>query len=180
MKGKVTIEVGVIGKDGMVGIPVLLGDNIAFAEAIVQMEGDAMRMSSLALMEEIERGHSSLLTQLLLFTRRLMKQVAQTAACNRLHTIEQRLSRWMLMCRDRMETDELPLTQEFISNMLGTRREGVSTAAAILQRSGLIRYSRGHITILDRKGMEESSCECYRAIQEQNRRKAARVIDRAA
>ena len=166
MKEKVTIEVGVIGKDGMVGIPILLGDDIAFGEAIVQMAGDAMRMSSRALKEELKRGHSALRIQLLLYTRKLMKQVAQTAACNRLHTIEKRLSRWMLMSRDRMETDELPLTQEFISNMLGTRREGVSTAAAVLQRRGLIRYSRGHISILDRKGLEAFSCECYRAIQD--------------
>lgn len=175
MKEKLTIEVGVIGKDGMVGIPVLLGDDIAFEEAIVQMAGDGMRMTSRALKDEFANGQNPLQGQLLSFTRRLMKQVAQTAACNRLHTIEQRLSRWMLMCRDRMETDELPLTQEFISNMLGTRREGVSVAAAILQRKGLIRYSRGHITILDRKGLEAFSCECYQAIQERSRRKPARA-----
>lgn len=180
MKEKVTVEVGVIGKDGMAGIPVLLGDDIAFGEAIVQMAGDAMRMSSRELKEELKRDQSPLLIQLLLYTRKLMKQVAQTAACNRLHTIEKRLSRWMLMCRDRMETDELPLTQEFISNMLGTRREGVSSAAGVLQRRGLIRYSRGQITILDREGLEAFSCECYRAIQEPSRRKAARAIDRAA
>jgi CRP-like cAMP-binding protein len=180
MKEKVTIEVGVIGKDGMVGIPILLGDDISFEEAIVQMAGDGMRMSSSALLEEVDRGHSPLLTQLLMFTRRLMKQVTQTAACNRLHTIEERLSRWMLMCHDRMETDELPLTQEFISNMLGTRREGVSTAAAALQRRGFISYSRGRISVLDREGLEAFSCECYRAIQEPTRRKPARAKDRAA
>ena len=165
MKEKVTIEVGVIGNDGMVGIPVLLGDDIAFEEAIVQMAGNALRMRSSDLKQEVKRGHSALLTLLLLYTRMLMKQVGQTAACNSLHTIEKRLSRWMLMCRDRMESDELPLTQEFISNMLGTRRSGVSIAAGLLQKRGLIRYSRGHISILDRQGLEEFSCGCYRAVK---------------
>lgn len=179
-KEKVTIEVGVIGKDGMVGIPVLLGDDIAFEEAIVQMAGDGMRMSARALKDEFAKSPSPLQSQLLSFMRRLMKQVAQTAACNSLHTIEQRLSRWMLMCRDRMETDDLPLTQEFISNMLGTRREGVSVAAAVLQRKGLIRYSRGHITILDREGLDAFSCECYRAIQERNGSKPARAAKRVS
>lgn len=175
MKENVTIEVGVIGKDGMVGIPILLGDEIAFEEAIVQMAGDGMRMSTRALRAELKGGQSPFQVPLLSFTRRLMKQVTQTAACNRLHTIEQRLSRWMLICRDRMETDELPLTQEFISNMLGTRREGVSNAAAILQRAGFIRYSRGHISILDREGLEGFSCECYRATQDTPRRKPGRA-----
>jgi CRP-like cAMP-binding protein len=165
MKEKVTIEVGVIGNDGMVGIPVLLGDDIAFEEAIVQMAGNGMQMKSSDLKQEVKSSHSSLLTILLLYTRTLMKQVGQTAACNSLHTIEKRLSRWMLMCRDRMESDELPLTQEFISNMLGTRRSGVSIAASLLQKRGLIRYSRGHITVLDRQGLEDFACGCYRAVK---------------
>ena len=93
-----------------------------------------------------------------------MKQVTQTAACNRIHTVEERLSRWLLMCHDRMETDELPLTQEYISNMLGTRRASVGSAAAGLQTEGLISYSRGHISILRRDELEEFSCECYRAV----------------
>ena len=170
MKEKLTIEVGVIGNDGMVGIPVLLGDDVAFEESIVQMSGDAMRLSSRALKDELKNGQGTLLTHLLSYTRKHMKQVAQTAACNRLHTIEQRLARWMLMCRDRMETDDLPLTQEFISNMLGTRREGVSTAATVLQKNALIRYSRGRIRILDRVGLEDFACECYRAVQENHRK----------
>jgi CRP-like cAMP-binding protein len=113
--------------------------------------------------QALKRNHSPLLTELLLYTRALMKQVGRTAACNRIHTVEERLARWLLMCRDRMESDELPLTQEFISNMLGTRRASVGTAATGLQTEGLIRYSRGHISILDRKGLEETSCECYLA-----------------
>ncbi|HEY0005713.1 MAG TPA: Crp/Fnr family transcriptional regulator [Pyrinomonadaceae bacterium] len=166
MKDGPTIEVGLIGRDGMVGIPVLLGDDIAFEQAIVQIAGDALRMKSGALKEALKRGHSPLLTGLLLYTRTLMRQVGQTAACNRLHTVEERLSRWLLMCHDRIETDELLLTQEFISNMLGTRRASVGSAATGLQTEGLIRYSRGHISILQRERLEEFACECYRAVED--------------
>ena len=163
MNDGTTVEVGIIGRDGMVGIPVLLGNDIAFEEAVVQIEGSAMRMRSGVLKEALRENHSPLLTQLLLYTRALMKQVGRTAACNRIHTVDERLSRWLLMCHDRMESDELPLTQEFISNMLGTRRASVGSAATGLQTEGLIRYSRGHIQILDRVGLEETSCECYLA-----------------
>lgn len=163
MNDGTTVEVGIIGHDGMVGIPVLLGDDIAFEEAVVQIVGSAMRMRSGVFKASLGRNHSPLLTQLLLYTRSLMKQVGRTAACNRIHTVEERLSRWLLMCRDRMESDELPLTQEFISNMLGTRRASVGTAATGLQTEGLIRYSRGHISILDRVGLEDAACECYLA-----------------
>lgn len=165
MKDGTTIEVGLIGKDGMVGIPVLLGDDIAFEEAIVQIEGNAMRMRSVMLKKVLKRGHSPLLTELLLYTRILMKQVAQTAACNRLHTVRERLARWLLMRHDRMESDELNLTQEYISDMLGTRRAGVSSAATGLQAEGVIRYSRGHINILKRSGLEGFCCECYEAVK---------------
>lgn len=165
MKDGSTIEVGIIGIDGMVGIPVLLGDDIAFEEAIVQIAGNAMRMRSDVFKGLLKRTHSPLLTLLLLYTRNLMKQVAQTAACNRLHTIEERLARWLLMCHDRMESDELLLTQEFISDMLGTRRASVGSAAMGLQMDGLIRYSRGHISILKRADLEEFACECYQAVR---------------
>jgi CRP-like cAMP-binding protein len=158
------IEVGLIGKDGMVGIPVLLGDDIAFEQAIVQIAGSATRMKASVLKETLKRNHSPLLAELLLYTRTLMKQIAQTAACNRLHTVEERLSRWLLMCHDRIESDELLLTQEFISNMLGTRRARVGSAASGLQTEGLISYSRGRISILERVGLEEVACECYRAV----------------
>ena len=165
MKDGGAIEVGLIGRDGMVGIPVLLGDDIAFEEAIVQIAGDALRMRTAAFKEELKQGHSSLLTRLLLYTRTLMKQVAQTAACNRRHTTEKRLSRWLLMCHDRVGSDELALTQEFISNMLGTRRAGVSSAAISLRQEGFISYSRGHVRILKRKGLEAFTCECYGAVK---------------
>ena len=163
MNDGTTVEVGLIGRDGMVGIPVLLGDDIAFEEAIVQIPGDALRMRSGVFKDGLRSNHNPLLTELLLYTRSLMKQVGRTAACNRIHTVEERLSRWLLMCHDRMDSDELPLTQEFISNMLGTRRASVGTAATGLQTEGLIRYSRGHISILDRSGLEETACECYLA-----------------
>ena len=174
MQDGAAIEVGIIGRDGMVGIPVLLGDDIAFEEAIVQIAGSAMRMKTEVFKRELKRGHSLLLTQLLLYTRDLMKQVAQTAACNSRHTIEKRLSRWLLMCHDRMESDELLLTQEFISNMLGMRRAGVSGAAIGLQDEGFIRYSRGHIRILKRKRLEDFACECYHAVDGKNGRQPAR------
>jgi CRP-like cAMP-binding protein len=163
MKSGLAIEVGLIGIDGMVGIPVLLGDKIAFEEAVVQIEGSALRMKSEKLKTRLKKPHNPLLTQLLLYTRNLMKQVAQTAACNRLHTVEERLARWLLMCHDRVESDELQLTQEFIANMLGTRRASVGSAASGLQEDGVIRYSRGHINVLNRKKLEESACECYEA-----------------
>lgn len=166
MKNGTTIEVGLIGREGMVGIPVLLGDDIAFEKAIVQIAGSAMRMRSDVLKRDLKTNHSPLLTQLLLYTRKLMKQVAQTAACNRLHTVEERLSRWLLMCHDRTESDELLLKQEFVSHMLGTRRASVGNAATKLQADGLIRYSRGRISILNRKGLEKIACECYQAVRD--------------
>jgi CRP-like cAMP-binding protein len=168
MNNGVTIEVGLIGRDGMVGIPVLLGDDIAFEEAVVQVAGSAMRMKSAVFKKELGKNHNPLLTQLLLYTRTLMKQVAQTAACNRLHTVEERLARWLLMCHDRVDADDLPLKQEFISNMIGTRRASVGGAATGLQAKGVIRYSRGVIHILDRKELEKFACECYRAVAEES------------
>lgn len=159
-----TVEVGLIGRDGMVGIPVLLGDDIAFEAAVVQIAGTALRMPSAAFKEVIKGSRSQLLTRLLLYTRVLMKQVAQTAACNGRHTAEKRLARWLLMCHDRAESDELALTQEFISDVLGLRRDGVSGAAAVLQEEGFIRHSRGRINVLNRKGLEAFACECYAAI----------------
>jgi CRP-like cAMP-binding protein len=164
MKDGVAVEVGVIGKDGMVGIPVLLGDDIAFEEAIVQVAGSAMRMRSAVLKQALQRSHSLLLTQLLLYTRALMKQVVQTAACNRLHNEKQRLARWLLMCRDRLESDELALTQDFLSDILGLRRASVTNTASNLQTAGLIRYTPGSIKILNRQRLEESACQCYQVV----------------
>ena len=158
------VEVGLIGRDGMVGIPVLLGDDIAYEAAVVQIAGGALRMTSAAFKENLKGDCSPLLTRLLLYTRVLMKQVAQTAACNGRHTAEKRLARWLLMCHDRAETDELALTEGFISDLLGVRRAGVSGAAVGLRDEGFIRYSRGRVTILKREGLEAFACECYHAV----------------
>ncbi len=165
MRDGATVEVALIGRDGMVGIPVLLGDDIAFETAVVQIAGGALRARSDVLKETLKRSNNPLLTRLLLYTRVLMKQVAQTAACNGRHTAEKRLARWLLMCRDRAESDEMALTEEFISDMLGLRRAGVSSAAVSLQQEGFIRYSRERITILQRKGLEAFACECYAAVR---------------
>ncbi|HZE71673.1 MAG TPA: Crp/Fnr family transcriptional regulator [Pyrinomonadaceae bacterium] len=159
-----SIEVGIIGKDGMVGIPVLLGDDIAFEEALVQIAGSATRMRSNVLKEKLTQTHSPLLTLLLLYTRTLMKQVIQTAVCNRLHSEKERLSRWLLMSRDRVESNELPLTQHYVSDVLGLGRESVSNAALSLQAEGLISYSAGRISILNREKLEQVACECYRVV----------------
>lgn len=176
MKDGAAIEVGVIGKDGIVGIPVLLGDDIACEEAVVQVAGSAMRMRSAVLKQTVQRRHSSLLSLLLLYTRALMKQVVQTAACNRHHNETERLSRWLLMCRDRMESDELLLSQDFVSDILGIRRASVTNAASNLQGEGLIRYSPGSIKILNRKRLEEYACDCYRLVAV-NAEKSAVMID---
>jgi CRP-like cAMP-binding protein len=164
MKEGASIEVGLAGCEGMVGIPILFGDDVSQNEAIVQIADGAMRMKASVLIEELERD-GELEPLLMRYALALMKQIAQTAACNRNHHIGQRLARWLLTCHDRVKGDELKLTQEFIAEMLGTRRSGVSEAAVILQDRGLIRYSRGTINILDREGLEKFSCECYATVK---------------
>lgn len=173
MSDGATIEVALIGRDGMVGIPVLLGDDIAFEAAVVQIAGGALRLETGVFKERLKRYHDPLLVQLLLYTRTLMKQVAQTAACNGRHTAEKRLARWLLMCHDRVGTDELRLTQEFVSDILGMRRAGVSDAARRLQEEGFIKYSRGRISILKRERLEAFACECYAAVAGGDGRRAA-------
>ncbi|HEV2914883.1 MAG TPA: Crp/Fnr family transcriptional regulator [Pyrinomonadaceae bacterium] len=164
MRDGASVEAGLVGSEGMVGISVVLADSISPNQAVVQIADGAMRMNSAALKNKLERG-GQLQSLLLRYTQALIKQVSQTAACNRSHYIGERLARWLLMCQDRVEGDELALTQEFIAEMLGTRRSGVSEAAVILQDDGLIRYSRGHITILDRQGLEKFACECYAVVK---------------
>jgi CRP-like cAMP-binding protein len=158
------VEVGLTGNEGMVGLSIALGDDVSPNQAIVQIADGAMRMEAAALREEL-KGGGLLQTLLLRSTLALLKQVSQSAACNRSHHVAERLARWLLTCHDRVEGDELRLTQEFIAEMLGTRRAGVSEAAGILQGAGLIRYSRGHITITDRGGLEEFACECYAVVK---------------
>jgi CRP-like cAMP-binding protein len=161
-----TAEVGLTGNDGMVGVALVLGGDTTPNRAVVQIAGSALKMRARALQEEFARGGP--LQQLLLrYIQALMTQISQTAVCNRLHPVEKRLCRWLLLSHDLVASDELAMTQEFISNMLGGRRESVTVAAARLQDAGLIQYSRGRITILDRAGLEASVCECYRIVRDE-------------
>lgn len=164
MKEGSSIEVGLTGNEGLVGLPILFGDDISQNEAIVQIADGAMRLKAAVLTEELQRD-GQLKSLLMRYALSLMKQVSQTAACNRNHHVAQRLARWLLTCHDRVNGDELKLTQEFIAEMLGTRRSGVSEAAVILQERGLIHYSRGKIRVLDRPGLEKFACECYAVVK---------------
>lgn len=159
-----TLEVGIIGNEGMVGISVLLGVKTSPNRALVQGEGSAMKMKAAALRKETS-ADGSLQRLLNLNTHALMTQIAQSAACNRFHVVDARLARWLLMTHDRIGSDEFRLTQLFLSDMLGVRREGVTNAATVLQRNKLITYSRGHITILNRAGLEAAACKCYSIIK---------------
>ncbi|MEP6917384.1 MAG: Crp/Fnr family transcriptional regulator [Acidobacteriota bacterium] len=167
-----TAEMGLAGRDGVVGVSLFLGGDAATNQDVVVVAGDAFRLKAQTLREEFAAG-GALQALLLQYTQALITQISQTAVCNRLHPVEQRLCRWLLMCHDRVESDDLQMTQEFISNMLGGRRETVTVAAGRLQDAGLIRYSRGHITIVDRHGLEAAACECYPAVAAWCRRLAA-------
>ena len=159
-----TTEVGIVGKDGMVGMPVCWGGEYSGnMQAIAQMPGSAMRMKAQKLKIEFERG-GAIQRLLLLYTQAIFTQVAQTAACNRHHTVEQRLARWLLTVQDQIQSDQLTLTQEFISQMMGTRRAGVTVAAMALQQAQMIRYTRGKITVIDREKLKLAACECYSVI----------------
>ncbi|MEB3831635.1 Crp/Fnr family transcriptional regulator [Phormidium sp. CCY1219] len=162
-----TTEVGLVGNEGMLGLPVVWGgDRTKITTAVVQVGGRAMQMSATQL-KTLCAGGSTLQRLLLLYTQALFGQVSQSAACNRHHTIEQRLARWLLWVHDRVNSDELQVTQEFIATMLGTRRSGVTVAAGMLQERGLIRYTRGKITIVNRERLESTACECYKLTQDE-------------
>lgn len=158
------LEVGMVGNEGMAGLAVFMGVGSSSTRALVQGSGTAMRMSSAAVRSEANRlgGLHRLLHR---YSHSLLTQVSQSVACNRFHLVNARLARWLLMTNDRLGIKEFPLTQEFLSNMLGVRREGVSKAAGALQASKLIHYSRGVITILNRLGLEAKSCQCYAIIK---------------
>jgi CRP-like cAMP-binding protein len=164
MENGSTVESGVVGNEGVVGTAAFMGSDIAYNAAIVQIAGEAMKIPAVRLKAEFHRGQT-LQNLLLRYMQALFIQVSQGAVCNRLHTIEERFARWLLMISDRMQSKELLLTQEFISHMLGIRRSGVTVAAGTLQQAGLISYRRGKITILDRESLESSACECYRIIK---------------
>jgi CRP-like cAMP-binding protein len=159
------LEVGLVGREGMVGIPLSLGSCISPVRALVQGTGTAMRMNAARFLTEL--GHSlALHLELHRYTYALMSQITQTAACNRFHVVEARLARWLLMSHDRLRVNPFLLTQEFLSQMLGVRRVGVTNAARTLRKNNLIRYSRGNITILDRKGLEAAACSCYEVVKD--------------
>jgi CRP-like cAMP-binding protein len=164
-----TAEMGLTGNDGVVGVALFLGGETTPNRAVVQIAGGAFRMKARVLQDEFERG-GPLQRLMLRYTQALITQISQTAVCNRLHSVEKRLCRWLLLSHDRVDSSELLMTQEFISNMLGGRRESVTVSAGRLQDAGLIRYARGHITILDREGLESIVCECYHIVKEETDR----------
>ena len=159
-----TLEVGMVGNEGFAGLPIFMGVNVSQTRALVQGAGSAMRMTSAAVRHEANRL-GALHHLLHRYSHSLLTQVSQSVACNRFHSVDARLARWLLMTRDRLGLDQFRLTQDFMSNMLGVRREGVNKAAGTLQTAKLIRYTRGMITILDRRRLEANSCECYAIIK---------------
>ncbi|MEJ2375960.1 MAG: Crp/Fnr family transcriptional regulator [Pseudolabrys sp.] len=160
MKNGDAAEVGTIGNEGVVGLPIVFGDNRAPTNVYVQVPGAGLRMKA-TLFEKELRQSDSIRTVMLHYAHAFFNQVAQSAACNHFHSLEQRCCRWLLMTHDRMHSDEFLLTQEFLAMMLGVQRTGVTAAGGALQRAGLIRYKRGNVTIIDRRGLIQRSCECY-------------------
>jgi CRP-like cAMP-binding protein len=161
-----TIEIGMIGNEGMSGIPIILKTSIAPYQIMVQLAANAARIRADKLREEFSRG-GQLQDMLLRYAHTLLTQIAQSAACNRFHTTEERLCRWLLVSRDRVHSDTIHLTQEFLSYMLGVPRTSVTMIASALQKEGSIRYSRGKIFIIDRQRLEAASCECYRLVTDE-------------
>lgn len=155
-----SVEVGICGYEGMAGISVLLGVDKSAHKNLVQVPDSAIQVSAEVILEEFQRG-GALQSLVLRYMQSLLLQISQVAACNRLHSISERLARWLLMSDDRCKCSDLPFTQEFLSLMLGARRAGVTEAALVLQAEELIHYRRGHIKIKDREGMEQYTCECY-------------------
>ena len=161
------LEVGIVGNEGVAGLPVALGVRVSLNRGLVQSAGTAMRMKATVLQREFKRD-GALQKLLHRYLHSLLTQISQSAVCNRFHLVEARLARWLLMTHDRVGSDDFRLTQEFLSNMLGVRREAVSKAAGAFQKRELVNYSRGHITILNREGLEAAACQCYRVIKDES------------
>jgi CRP-like cAMP-binding protein len=166
MEDGASAEIAVVGHEGVVGIALFMGGETTPSRAVVQSAGSAWRAEPAAIKTEFERS-VPVLHLLLRYTQALITQMAQTAVCNRHHSLDQQLCRWLLLSLDRLPGNELVMTQELIANMLGVRREGVTGAALSLQEAGLIRYARGHITVLDRAGLEARTCECYAVVKKE-------------
>jgi CRP-like cAMP-binding protein len=169
-----TTQVGLVGNEGVLGLAVLLGARSLPDGAIVQIAGEALRCRGELVAGEFWRG-GAFQHLLLRYLQALMTQISQTAVCNQMHTVEQRLCRWLLLCLDRAESNELTMTQEFLAGMLGDRRESVTLAAGTLQSRGLIQYARGRVVVLDRAGLEARACECYEVV----RTEIARLLGQA-
>jgi CRP-like cAMP-binding protein len=162
-------EISVVGNEGLIGVALFMGGETTPSRAIVQSAGYAYRLDGQRLKDEFHRS-GGLQLLLLRYTQSLITQMAQTAVCNRHHSVDQQLCRWLLLSLDRLTSDKLVMTQELIANMLGVRREGVTEAAGKLQKLGVIRYVRGHITVLDRPKLEQLSCECYSVVKRESDR----------
>jgi CRP-like cAMP-binding protein len=177
MESGASAETAGVGNEGVVGISLFMGGDTTSSSAVVQTAGHAYRLERRVLMQEFKRA--GLLQRLLLrYTQALITQMSQAAACNRHHSVEQQLARWLLLTLDRLPTNELVMTQELVASMLGVRREGITEAAGNLQRAGFISYRRGHISVLDRSGLETCACECYAVVKAELRRLLADVQHR--
>ena len=166
MENGASAEIAVVGNEGIVGISLFMGGESTPSRAVVQSAGHGFRLDAQTMKDEFNRA-GPVLHLLLRYTQALITQMSQTAVCNRHHSLDQQLCRWLLLSLDRLQGTDLVMTQELIANMLGVRREGVTEAAHTLQQVGLIRYARGHITVLDRKGLEERVCECYGVVKKE-------------
>lgn len=164
MENGASAEIAGVGNEGVLGVSILMGGNTTTSRASVHTAGHGYRLKRQVMMTEFNRG-GPMMALLLRYTQALMTQISQTAVCNRHHSVEQQLCRWLLLTLDRLPTNELIMTQELIASMLGVRREGITEAAGNLQRAGFISYRRGHITVIDRLGMEGRSCECYKVVK---------------
>ncbi|HVN94640.1 MAG TPA: Crp/Fnr family transcriptional regulator [Terracidiphilus sp.] len=166
MENGSTVEVGLIGRDGVVGLPAVIGSGYATNRTFIQLPGSGFTLKA-KILRRLEESSAKLRSCLHVAVQGYLAQTAQTAACNRVHELEERLARWLMMCSDRLQSNDIPITHEFLAMMLGTRRSSVTIAAGILHKSGLIAYSRGSVTIKNRDGLAHAACECYQSVQQE-------------